>query len=86
MDVEAPRVGLEHSKKLPGETQFSSTGGAESGALGDEIDPIDSDLAALIEAWPTMPEGVRAGIVAMIRAATGGHRTVADGKGMADNG
>jgi len=30
--------------------------------------PIDSDLAELIDAWPDLPERVRAGIVAMVRA------------------
>lgn len=32
----------------------------------------DPDLAALIAAWPDLPEPVRAGINAMVRAATGG--------------
>jgi len=34
--------------------------------------PNDPDLAALIAAWPDLPEPVRAGINAMVRAATGG--------------
>ena len=29
----------------------------------------DADLAAVIEAWPNLPEAVRAGIVAMVGAA-----------------
>ena len=29
------------------------------------------DLAAVIDAWPTLPEPVRTGIVAMVRAAKG---------------
>ncbi len=28
----------------------------------------DSDLTALVDAWPTLPEAIRAGIVAMVRA------------------
>lgn len=32
--------------------------------------PIDPDLARLIDAWPTLPDAMRAGIVAMVRAAT----------------
>jgi hypothetical protein len=32
---------------------------------------IDPALAALIEAWPTLPEALRAGILAMVRAASG---------------
>lgn len=30
--------------------------------------PSDPDLAALAAAWPTLPEAVKAGIVAMVRA------------------
>ena len=29
---------------------------------------IDIDLAVIVEAWPTLPEPIRAGIVAMVRA------------------
>jgi hypothetical protein len=31
-------------------------------------------LAAVVDAWPTLPEAVRAGIVAMVRATTGATR------------
>jgi hypothetical protein len=30
--------------------------------------PDDPDLAAVVTAWPSLPEAVRAGIVAMVRA------------------
>jgi hypothetical protein len=33
---------------------------------------MPADLAAVIDAWPELPEAVRAGIVAMVKAATGG--------------
>jgi hypothetical protein len=33
---------------------------------------IDPDLARLIDAWPTLPEAIRAGIIAMIQAARKG--------------
>jgi hypothetical protein len=29
---------------------------------------IDPGLASLIDAWPTLPEAIRAGILAMVRA------------------
>jgi hypothetical protein len=29
------------------------------------------DLAAVVKAWPTLPEALRAGIVAMVKAAGG---------------
>ena len=31
----------------------------------------DPDLAAVVEAWPTLPEPVKAGILAMVKASTG---------------
>jgi hypothetical protein len=36
--------------------------------LGAENDP---DLAALLAAWPALPTPIRAGIVAMVKAAGG---------------
>jgi hypothetical protein len=33
---------------------------------------IDPELAAVVDAWDRLPEAVRAGIVAMVRAATQG--------------
>ena len=38
---------------------------AEYSAPDDRIDP---DLAAVIDAWPSLPEAIKAGIVAMIEA------------------
>jgi hypothetical protein len=32
---------------------------------------LDPDLAAVVDAWPRLPEAVRAGIVAMVKAASG---------------
>jgi hypothetical protein len=42
-------------------------GGARSGALATKA--IDPALAALIDAWPTLPEAIRADILAMVKAA-----------------
>ncbi len=53
---------------------FSDSTGAVSGAIGAHkppSPPADPALARLIEAWPTLPEVVRAGIVAMIDASAG---------------
>ena len=33
------------------------------------IDGFDSNLASVVEAWPALPEAVRVGIVAIVRAA-----------------
>jgi hypothetical protein len=45
--------------------------GAKSGALAPEKPAIDPALAALIDVWPALPEAIRAGILAMVRAAGG---------------
>jgi hypothetical protein len=44
---------------------LSSEGGAESGALAT----IDPALASLMNAWPGLPEAIKAGILAMVNAA-----------------
>ncbi len=38
--------------------------------LATDTCQTDPDLAAVIEAWPSIPEAVRAGIVAMVKAAS----------------
>jgi hypothetical protein len=30
---------------------------------------VDADLAAVMDAWPTLPEAIKAGILAMVKAA-----------------
>jgi hypothetical protein len=41
-------------------------------AQGQRAAPTDPDLAAVIDAWDRLPEAVRAGIVAMVKAASRG--------------
>ena len=41
---------------------------AESGAVDAESGDIDPELAAVVEAWPTLPKAVKAGIMAFIQA------------------
>jgi len=43
--------------------------GAKSGALSIISDKQDPNLAQLIDAWPTLEDPIRAGIMAMVRAA-----------------
>jgi hypothetical protein len=40
----------------------------------------DPDLTVVIDAWDRLPEAVRAGIVAMVRAAGGNQREVQYGR------
>ncbi|MDA0991881.1 MAG: hypothetical protein O3A51_14165 [Verrucomicrobia bacterium] len=42
---------------------------AQGAAIDTPKAPGDPDLAAVVEAWPKLPEAIRAGILAMIRAA-----------------
>lgn len=64
-------AGIEHSQKLSRNRGVGNRSGAESGALGAQTGPNDPRLAAVIGAWPSLPEPIKAGILAMIRAAGG---------------
>lgn len=48
----------------------SATARSKNVAILEDSLAIDPDLAAVIDAWPDLPDAVRAGIVAMVRAAT----------------
>ena len=48
--------------------ESSTSLGRLLGALAAELAPRMPDLANVVEAWQTMPEAVRAGIVAMAKA------------------
>ena len=43
--------------------------GTATGLLPEML-PVDPDLASVVDAWDRLPEVVRAGIVAMVKAAT----------------
>ena len=64
-NLQVAEAGLEHGGEPPVKTGISQRGGAESGAVDDLI---NADLRAIIEAWPTLTESTKAGIVAMIKA------------------
>jgi len=57
--------------EIPGKKAHSENCAAPGAAVGSENTPIDPDLAAVVDAWPKLPEAIRAGILAMIRAAGG---------------
>ena len=46
--------------------------GAESGADGARQVPHDPQLATVIAVWHTLPDAVKAGILAMVKATHGG--------------
>ena len=62
-------TGLEPGRKTPEKTRIPESSGAESGAVGGEIVPIDPDLQRIIEAWPRLTDAARADILAMVNAA-----------------
>jgi hypothetical protein len=73
---QVPPEGLEPGAVFPKETQVSGAGGSKSGnkpaGSGDPAapePPADPDLAAVVAAWPDLPAALRAGIVAMVKAA-----------------
>lgn len=47
-------------------TAVSDSGGATGGAVEDAALAMDADLAAVITAWPHLPGGVRAKVMALI--------------------
>jgi len=54
---------------LPGNSSVRDRGGAESGAPNLRTPDIACELAAIIDAWPRLPEPIKAGILALVRAA-----------------
>ena len=71
-DSQVGDTGLERFGFSAGNIPISGDGGAESGAVGARNAPVEVDLAQVTEAWPTLPEAVRASILAMVKAADGG--------------
>jgi hypothetical protein len=49
----------------------SGNNGAETGAASPPATPADPELTALIAAWPHLPPALKAGIAAMVTAASG---------------
>ena len=47
----------------------SASRAAPGAAVSAETVPLDPDLQLVIDAWPTLPEATKIGILAMVRAA-----------------
>jgi hypothetical protein len=62
-------AGIEPDPRSSGNSAGGDQSGAESGALDPRNAEFDPDLSAVVEVWPKLPEAIRAGIMAMIRAA-----------------
>ena len=71
-----PGVDAADLQSAPQDAQVASAAGLTESCPGDwasgwaSILQSNPELAALVEAWPSLPEPVRAGIVAMIEAAS----------------
>jgi hypothetical protein len=56
-------------RKGSGKTRVLDQSGAESGAPDARVAALPPKLAALVDAWPTLPEAVKTVTVAMVQAA-----------------
>ncbi len=62
----------------PGESIREGVSGEAGGtpssshSSSDENQPLDADLRRLIDAWPELPDAIRAGILAMVDAVADG--------------
>lgn len=72
-----PPEGLEHPANPAGNTRVPDSGGSKSGNKGDGFGPptppakpTDPELAAVVAAWADLPPPIRAGVVALVKAAT----------------
>jgi hypothetical protein len=67
-----PPQGLEPgdvTPSVPGDLrQTPNQRAAECAAVGDDLPPIDPNLASVIEAWHSLPPAIHAAILAMIDA------------------
>lgn len=73
--VRLGEAGLEQCAETLGNSSGSGASAAESGASDAENgpnpadhEPTDPELAAVVAAWPTLPEAVRVGILAIVMA------------------
>jgi hypothetical protein len=67
--AEVAAVGFEHHLDSAENRAILAQGSAESGAPTLANLSIPPELAALIDAWPRLPEPIKAGILALVRAA-----------------
>jgi len=73
-------VGRRLTKPLPAAETSTTKGTCDDGAAAtssshsssDENQPLDADLRRLIDAWPKLPDVIRAGILAMVDAVADG--------------
>ncbi len=62
-------AGIEHPAQNGENSLGAGESGAECGALGAQNGTVDPELAAVVDAWPKLPEAVRLAILALVRTA-----------------
>jgi hypothetical protein len=62
-------AGFEPTQESPNNSKGLCDSGAQSGAPQSQSEAIDADLATVSKVWHTLPEAMRTGIVAIVRAA-----------------
>lgn len=60
-------VGHEHPPLKGSKTAISGSGGAKSDAPDAPKPPQDADLAAIVKAWPDLPEHIKQAIKALVQ-------------------
>ncbi len=72
MGFEPTNGGFANRQRTPENTEktgISADAGADAGAVETKRGQFGPDLQAIIDAWPALPEAIKAGILAMVRAA-----------------
>ena len=72
MGVEPTNGGFANRSPTPENTEKTDVSvavGANAVALGPKVEQFAPDLQAIIDAWPKLPDAIKAGIVAMVRTA-----------------
>jgi hypothetical protein len=64
-------TGIEHPPRFPGKTAIDKQAAQKAAHFAPETSQSNPGLKAVIDAWPTLPEPIRAGILALVRAAGG---------------
>ncbi len=54
-----------------GKTGIVPDAGADAGAVETKREQFGPDLQSIIDAWPALPDAIKAGILAMVKAACG---------------
>jgi hypothetical protein len=60
-----------YPRKTRGKLGIRESAGADAGAIETKTEHFAPDLQAVIDAWPALPEPIKAGILAMVRTAAG---------------